>query len=96
VLYIENDHRLVPRLPGDSDVRLWDGHGRQEQEARDAAHAAVGRGRSPERAQRLLDIWREYASSIEAWDPLNRGHCMQEEMPEEIYGHFMKFLLREL
>jgi haloacetate dehalogenase len=38
-----------------------------------------------------LDIWREYASSIEAWDPLNRGHCMQEEMPEEIYGHFMKF-----
>jgi haloacetate dehalogenase len=49
------------------------------------------RGHSPERAQRFLDIWRGYASNIEVWDPLDCGHYMQEEMPDEIYGHFTKF-----
>ena len=51
LLYAEDDHRLVPRLSRDRDVRLRDGHRRQGQEARDAADAAVGRARPSARAR---------------------------------------------
>lgn len=49
------------------------------------------RGHSPERAQEFLNIWKNYAINIVAWDPLDCGHYMQEEMPDRIYDHFTKF-----
>jgi haloacetate dehalogenase len=49
------------------------------------------RGHSPDRAREFLDIWRRYANNIVTWEPLPAGHYMQEEMPEQIYDHFMKF-----
>lgn len=49
------------------------------------------RGHSPERAQRFLDIWGDYAGNIAVSDPLDCGHYMQEEMPEAIYRHFTAF-----
>ena len=49
------------------------------------------RGHAPERAQAFLDIWKQYATNIVGWDPLNCGHYMQEEMPDTIYDHFVKF-----
>jgi haloacetate dehalogenase len=49
------------------------------------------RGHSPERAQKFLEIWRGYATNIVAWEPMNCGHYMQEEAPEEIYEHFTRF-----
>lgn len=51
------------------------------------------RGHSPERAQQFLDVWRQYAANIVAWQAMNCGHYMQEEMPDEIYAHFAKFFV---
>ena len=39
----------------------------------------------------FLDIWRQYAANIAAWEPLACGHYMQEEVPEQIYEHYVKF-----
>lgn len=49
------------------------------------------RGHAPDRAQKFVDIWRNYASNIEVTDPLDCGHYMQEEVPERIHGHFGAF-----
>jgi haloacetate dehalogenase len=51
------------------------------------------RGHSPERAQAFLDIWRQYASDIQATDAMNCGHYMQEEMPDRIDQHFRTFFV---
>jgi haloacetate dehalogenase len=51
------------------------------------------RGHSPERAREFLNIWQQYASNIVASDPMNCGHYMQEEMPDRIYDHFVKFFV---
>jgi haloacetate dehalogenase len=49
------------------------------------------RGHTPERAQEFQNIWSGYASNIVAADPMNCGHYMQEEMPDQIYDHFTRF-----
>jgi haloacetate dehalogenase len=49
------------------------------------------RGHSPERAQKFVDIWRNYASNIQVTDPLDCGHYMQEEMPDRIHEYFVAF-----
>ena len=49
------------------------------------------RGHPPERASEFLDIWKHYASNIVTWEPLPCGHYMQEEMPDEIYAHYLTF-----
>jgi haloacetate dehalogenase len=49
------------------------------------------RGHPPERAQEFLNIWKNYATGIVAWEPLECGHYMQEEMPDKIYDHYVKF-----
>jgi haloacetate dehalogenase len=51
------------------------------------------RGHPPDRAAQFLDIWRQYAENIVAWEPLPCGHYMQEEMPDRIYDHFRKFFV---
>ena len=49
------------------------------------------RGHPPERAAEFLDIWRQYAANIAAWEPLQCGHYMQEEVPDKIYAHYRSF-----
>ncbi len=49
------------------------------------------RGHSPERAQRFVEIWKQYATNIQITDPLEAGHYMQEEMPERIHDRFLEF-----
>ena len=49
------------------------------------------RGHSPDRAQKFVDIWRNYASNIQVTDPLDAGHYMQEEMPDRIHDRFTGF-----
>lgn len=49
------------------------------------------RGHPPERAQKFVDIWRQYASNIAVTDPLDCGHYMQEEMPDRIHDRFTSF-----
>jgi len=51
------------------------------------------RGHTPERAQDFQNIWSGYASNIITADPMNCGHYMQEEMPDQIYDHFTKFFV---
>ena len=51
------------------------------------------RGHTPERAKDFLNIWRQYACNIVASDPLNCGHYMQEEMPDQIFDHFSKLFV---
>ncbi len=51
------------------------------------------RGHPPERAKEFLDIWKQYAINIVTWEPLPAGHYMQEEMPDNIYDHYMKFFV---
>ena len=51
------------------------------------------RGHSPERAREFLSIWRQYANNIVASDPMNCGHYMQEEMPDQIFDHFRRFFV---
>jgi len=49
------------------------------------------RGHPPERSREFLDIWRQYASNVEAWDPMQCGHYIQEELPERVIEHFVEF-----
>ncbi len=51
------------------------------------------RGHPPERAQEFLNIWKQYATNIVTWEPLPAGHYMQEEMPDNIYDHYVKFFV---
>lgn len=51
------------------------------------------RGHSPERAREFLNIWGHYADNIVTTDPMNCGHYMQEEMPEQIYDHYRRFFV---
>jgi len=51
------------------------------------------RGQSPERAREFLNIWRRYADNIVVSDPMNCGHYMQEEMPDQIYDHYRGFFV---
>ena len=52
----------------------------------------MGRARASARARaRVLDIWRKYASNIVDTDAMPCGHYMQEEMPDQVYAHFIKF-----
>ena len=45
----------------------------------------------PERAAEFIDIWNRYAARIEAFEAMPCGHYMQEEMPDRILEHFMRF-----
>jgi len=49
------------------------------------------RGHPPERAAEFLDIWRRYGSNIVGWEPMPCGHYMQEESPDTIHDHFVRF-----
>ena len=51
------------------------------------------RGHTPERAKEFLTIWKGYAANIVASDPMNCGHYMQEEMPDQIFDHFRTFFV---
>ena len=49
------------------------------------------RGQSEERSTGFVDVWRNYADNIIEADPLQCGHYIQEELPDQIYNHFTKF-----
>ena len=49
------------------------------------------RGHPPERAAEFIGIWKGYAQRIEAFEALPCGHYMQEEMPDRILEHYLKF-----
>ena len=49
------------------------------------------RGQSEERSEAFVNVWRDYADNIVDTDPLQCGHYIQEEVPDQIYDHFTKF-----
>ncbi len=49
------------------------------------------RGQSEERSRAFVEVWRGYADNIVEADPLQCGHYIQEEIPDQIYDHFTKF-----
>ena len=49
------------------------------------------RGQSEERSEAFVNVWRDYADNIVDSDPLQCGHYIQEEVPDQIYNHFIKF-----
>tara|TARA_B100000029_G_scaffold147098_1_gene142448 strand:- start:2270 stop:3298 length:1029 start_codon:yes stop_codon:yes gene_type:complete len=49
------------------------------------------KGQSEERSQAFVDVWHGYADNIIDADPLQCGHYIQEEVPDQIYDHFTKF-----
>jgi haloacetate dehalogenase len=49
------------------------------------------RGHPPERAREFIEIWNRYAERIDAFEAMPCGHYMQEEMPERIYEHYVRF-----
>jgi haloacetate dehalogenase len=49
------------------------------------------RGHSPERASEFLEVWRRYASNIVAYEAMDCGHYIQEEVPEKVIEHFTRF-----
>ena len=51
------------------------------------------RGHPPERAREFLDIWKQYATNISAFEAMPCGHYMQEEMPDQIFDHYTKFFV---
>jgi haloacetate dehalogenase len=50
-------------------------------------------GRGPNRSDEFISVWRQYASHIEGFEGLPTGHYMQEEAPERVYDHFVKFFV---
>ncbi len=50
-----------------------------------------GRGQSPERARRFIEVWRGYAADIAAWEDLPCGHYIAEEVPDRVYEHLTGF-----
>jgi haloacetate dehalogenase len=51
------------------------------------------RGHAPERAQGFLDIWRQFASSIEHAEGFNCGHYIAEEIPDILLQRFVDFFV---
>jgi haloacetate dehalogenase len=49
------------------------------------------RGQTSERAIDFLDVWRRYATNILAYEAIQCGHYIQEEMPEKVLDHFTRF-----
>jgi haloacetate dehalogenase len=49
--------------------------------------------RGPDRAKEFIGVWRQFASNIEAFEGLPCGHYMQEEVPDRVYDHFVKFFV---
>ena len=47
------------------------------------------RGAPP--SQEYLTVWRRFASNLADAQPLPTGHYMQEEAPDQVYDHFVKF-----
>ncbi len=50
-------------------------------------------GRGPNRSDEFISVWRQYASRIEGFEGLPSGHYMQEEVPDLVYDHFVKFFV---
>ena len=42
-------------------------------------------------AVRFLDVWRLYASNIVAYEAIESGHYIQEEVPDKVIQHFTSF-----
>jgi haloacetate dehalogenase len=49
------------------------------------------RGRAP--TQEFPTVWRKYASNLVDAQPLPTGHYLQEEAPDQVYNHFVKFFV---
>jgi haloacetate dehalogenase len=49
------------------------------------------RGQPPERAKEFLDVWKRYATNIVAYEAIECGHYIQEEVPDKVIQHFMSF-----
>ncbi len=49
--------------------------------------------RGPDRSDEFINIWRRFASNIQTFEGLPSGHYMQEEVPELVYNHFIKFFV---
>jgi haloacetate dehalogenase len=47
--------------------------------------------RGPNRSDEFLNVWHRFASKIEGYEGLPCGHYMQEEVPDLVYDHFVKF-----
>ena len=47
------------------------------------------RGAPP--TQEFPTVWRKYASNLVDAQPLPTGHYLQEEAPDRVYDHFVKF-----
>jgi haloacetate dehalogenase len=50
-------------------------------------------GRGPNRSDEFISVWRQYASRIEGFEGLPSGHYMQEEVPDLVHDHFVKFFV---
>jgi haloacetate dehalogenase len=48
-------------------------------------------GRGPNRTDEFISVWRRFATKIEGFEGLPCGHYMQEEVPDLVYDHFIKF-----
>jgi haloacetate dehalogenase len=47
--------------------------------------------RGPNRTDEFINVWNRFATNIEGFDGLPSGHYMQEEVPDRVYDHFVKF-----
>ena len=47
--------------------------------------------RGPDRTNEFINVWRRFASNIETFEGLPSGHYLQEEVPDLVYDHFVKF-----
>jgi haloacetate dehalogenase len=47
------------------------------------------RGAPP--TQEFPTVWRKFASNLVDAQPLPTGHYLQEEAPDQVYDHFVKF-----
>jgi haloacetate dehalogenase len=47
------------------------------------------RGQPP--SNEYANVWRKYASNLVDVQPLPTGHYLQEEAPDQVYDHFVKF-----
>jgi haloacetate dehalogenase len=47
------------------------------------------RGQPP--TQEFPTVWRKFASNLVDAQPLPTGHYLQEEAPDRVYDHFVKF-----
>jgi haloacetate dehalogenase len=47
--------------------------------------------RGPDRSNEFINVWRKFATNIEGYEGLPCGHYMQEEVPDRVYDHFVKF-----